>query len=134
MTAATATTTTTTSNTTNQMSIRITTTTDNLRDPIVDAQLDLEQQISIVKQAILPLKKLQKKLKKLEDDLANTNNLIDSGIGSRADKAALRQTKREIRQRRVEMRKELEALPALVQQREELLHELDVLRRRHGIL
>ena len=116
------------------MSIRITTTTDSLRDPIVDAQLDLEQRISLVEQAIVPLKKLQKKLKKLEDDLANTNNLIDSGIGSRADKAALRQTKREIRQRRVEMRKELEALPALVQQREEFLHELDVLRRRHGIL
>ena len=113
------------------MSIR---TTDSLRDPTIDATLDIEQQISLLEIAIRPLKKLQKKLSKLEDELANTNSLIDSGIGSKADKAALRQAKRDIRQRRVQMRKELEALPILVQQREDLLHDLDVLRRRHGIL
>ena len=114
------------------MSIR--TTTDSLRDPTLDAQYDIEQQISLVDEAIRPLKKLQKKLKKIEDELANTNDLIDSGIGSKTDKAALRKTKKEIRQRRVEVRKELEALPPLVQRREELVHDLDVLRRRHGLL
>ena len=108
--------------------------TDSLRDPIFDASLDIEQQISLLDEAIRPLKKLQKKLAKTEEELANTNFLIDSGIGSRSDKAALRQTKREIRQRRVQMRQELEALPGLVQQRLDLLHDLDVLRRRHGIL
>lgn len=113
------------------MSIR---TTESLRDPTIDATLDMEQQISQLEIAIGPLKKLQKKLVKLEDELSNTNSLIDSGIGSKTDKAALRQTKRDIRQRRVQMRKELQALPVLVQQREDLLHELEVLRRRHGIL
>ena len=113
------------------MSIR---TTDSLRDPTIDATLDMEQQISQLEISIRPLKKLQKKLSKLEDELANTDSLIDSGIGSKTDKAALRQAKRDIRQRRVQMRKELEALPVLVQQREDLLHDLDVLRRRHGIL
>ena len=113
------------------MSIR--TTTDSLRDPTIDATLDMEQQISLLDVAIRPLKKLQKKLAKLEDELANTNFLIDSGIGSKSDKAALRKTKRDVRQRRVEVRQELEALPSLLQQRQDLVHDLDVLRRRHGI-
>ena len=114
------------------MSIR---TTDSFRgDPSIAATLDLEQQISMVDQAILPLRKGQKKLQKVEDKIANTNFLINSGIGSRSDKAALRQTKKELRQRRVQLWEQLEALPAMLQERQELRHQLDVLRRRHGIL
>ena len=106
----------------------------SLRDPGLAATLDLEQQIALVNDAIRHLRKVQKKLAKLEDELANTNNLIDSGIGSRADKAALRQTKKQLRQQRVQMWKQLEALPALLEEHKELLHQLDILRRQHGIL
>ena len=78
--------------------------------------------------------KAQTKLQKLEDELANTNFLIDSGIGSKADKAALRKTKRQLRDRRIQLWKQLEALPALLDERKTLVHDLDVLRQRHGIL
>ena len=117
---------------TNNMSIR--SASNSLRDPSLAATLDLEQQIALVNDAIRPLRKVQKKLAKLEDELANTNNLIDSGIGSRADKAALRQTKKQLRQQRVQMWKQLEALPALLDEHKELLHQLDILRRQHDIL
>uniref|UniRef100_A0A7S3LA37 Uncharacterized protein n=1 Tax=Amphora coffeiformis TaxID=265554 RepID=A0A7S3LA37_9STRA len=114
------------------MSIR---TIDSLRgDSSIVATLDLEQQISLVDQAILPLRKAQKKLQKVEDEISNTNFLIDSGIGTRSDKASLRQTKKQLRQRRVQLWEQLEALPALLEKRQELLHQLDILRRRHGIL
>lgn len=112
------------------MSIRV----DSLRDPSIIATLDLEQQISSVEAAIRPLRKTQKKLGKLEDEIANTNFLIDSGIGSKKDKVALRKTKKELRQRRMELWKQLEALPALEEELGTLRHDLDILRRRYGIL
>lgn len=105
-----------------------------LSDPSVAATLDLEQQIAMLEEAIAPLRKLQKKLQKIEDELANTNYLIDSGIGSKKDKAALRQTKRELRERRITLWKRLEALPALVEERQNLRHQMEILRRRHGFL
>ena len=121
---------------TTQMSIRSDSvrSTNLLSDPSVAATLDLEQQIARVEEAIAPLRKLQKKLQQIEDELANTNYLIDSGIGSKKDKAALRQTKRELRERRITLWKRLEALPALVEERQNLLHQMEILRRRHGFL
>lgn len=106
----------------------------SLRDPSILATIDMEQQIQLLDQAIQPLRKAQTKLQKLEDELANTNFLIDSGIGSKADKAALRKTKRQLRDRRIQLWKQLEALPALLDERKTLVHDLDVLRQRHGIL
>ena len=41
--------------------------------------------------------------------------------------------KKEIRKARVDVRAKLETLPALEEERRELEHELDVLRRRHGL-
>lgn len=107
---------------------------DSLRDPAIDATLDMEQQIYNVEQSILPLRKAQKKLRKIEGEISDTNVLIASGIGSRQDKVSLRQTKNELRQRRIELWKQLEALPSLETQLGNLHHDLDVLRRRHGIL
>lgn len=113
------------------MSIR---TDSSIRDPVFVSSLELEQQINVVDEAIRPLRKVQKKLAKIEKEIANTNALIDSGVGSRADKAALRQTKRDLRQRRFQLWEQLDALPKLEEERKELLHQLDILRRRHGIL
>lgn len=95
---------------------------------------DLERQLAVVDEAIVPLRKAQKKLQKIEDELLNTNHLIDSNIGSKQDKAALRQTKRQLRQRRVQLWQQLEALPALLEERQELLHQIDILRRRQGMI
>ena len=113
------------------MSIR---TVDSLRDPSMLASFDIEQQIKLIDDAILPLRKAQKKLRKLEDELANINFLIDSNIGSKTDKASLRKTKRQLRDRRIQLWKQLEALPSLTADRQRLVHGLEVLRRRHGIL
>ena len=80
------------------------------------------------------LRKTKRKLAKVEDELANCNFLIDSGIGSKADKTALRQTKRQLRQRRIQLWEKLEPLPVLQAERRELDRDLDGLRRRYGIL
>ena len=108
--------------------------TDSIRDPSMIATMDIERKIQDIDEAVGPLRKAQKKLQKIEEKISNTNFLIDSGIGSCADKAALRETKRELRQQRIQLWKKLEALPALVENRKQLVHELDNLRRRHGIL
>lgn len=113
------------------MSVRAT---DSLRDPAIDATLDIEQQISNVELAIVPLRKAQKKLAKIEDEIANINFLIDTGIGSKKDKMALNKTKKDLRQRRIELWKQLETLPILEEDLGNLRHELDILRRRYGIL
>lgn len=98
------------------------------------AVLKLEQQIENLDSQILPLLKTQKKLDKLEKELERTNLLIDTGLGTAADKKDLRKTKRDLRQRRVQLWKTLEKLPALEEERRELAHQLDVFQRRHGLL
>jgi len=78
-------------------------TSSSLRDPNIMAVLNLEQQIEILDGKISPLRKTQKKLDKLEKEMNRINLLIDSGLGTAADKKDLRQTKRELRQRRVKL-------------------------------
>ena len=96
---------------------------------------DLEQQLRFLDDAIAPLAgKSKKRLAKLEDELANCNFLIDSGIGSKADQAGLRKTKRQLRQRRIKLWDALEALPALETERKEVIRQLNAARRLHGIL
>ena len=108
--------------------------TGSLHDPNLAAVIDLEQQIALIDAQIAPLRKTAKKLAKLDDELERANLLIDSGVGSKADKASLRKTKKELRQRRVQLWQQLEALPALLEERQDLLHQLEILRRQHGIL
>lgn len=103
-------------------------------DPEIAVAVDLERQIASVDKAIAPLLKLKKKLAKVEEELANANFLIDSGIGSKSDQKALRKSKKDIRQRRVALRSQLEVLPGLQEERRDLAHQLDVLRRRYGLL
>ena len=102
----------------------------------VDGQiLDYEQQIEAINSKISPLRtKTQKKLRTVEKKLKNCNLLIDSGIGSKDDKAALRKTKRELRDQRIELWALLEELPELENERNELKVQLQDLRRRHGIV
>ena len=102
----------------------------------VDGQiLDFEQQINVLDAKIIPLRtKTQKKLRTVEKKLKNCNLLIDSGIGSKDDKAALRKTKRELRDQRIELWALLEELPELENERNELKVQLQDLRRRHGIV
>ena len=96
---------------------------------------DLEQQLRFLDAAIAPLAgKSKKKLAKVEEELANCNFLIDSGIGSKADQLGLRKTKRQLRQRRIKFWDELEALPALEIERKEAIRQLNAARRLHGIL
>ena len=100
-----------------------------------DEIIDLEQQLQLCDDAIAPLAgKAKKKLAKIEDELANCNFLIDSGIGSKADQAGLRKTKRQLRQRRIKLWDELEVLPSLEIERKELVRQLNAARRRHGIV
>ena len=94
----------------------------------------MEQQIRVLDEQIESLRKTKRKLAKIEDELANCNFLIDSGIGSKTDKTALRQTKRNLRERRIQLWRKLEPLPALQAERRELDRDLDGLRRRYGIL
>mmetsp|Transcript_21447 Transcript_21447/g.36538 ORF Transcript_21447/g.36538 Transcript_21447/m.36538 type:complete len:117 (-) Transcript_21447:61-411(-) len=99
------------------------------------AIFDLEQQINLLDSKISPLRNtVQKKLDKIEDEIANCNFLIDSGIGSKSDKAGLRKTKRQLRQSRIKLWDDLKYLPALEEERRELVRELNAMRRRHGIL
>ena len=106
----------------------------SIRDITTTAAFDIEQLIQLVDIEILPLRKAEKELNKVEDEIANTNFLIDSGIGSKTDQKALSKTKKVLRQRRVKLWAKLEALPALIEERRDLVHQLDALRRRHGIL
>lgn len=109
-------------------------TSSSLRDPNILAVLNMERQIECLDGKILPLRKTQKKLDKLEKELARINLLIDSGLGTDSDKKDLRKNKREVRQRRVKLWETLEKLPALEEERRELAHQLDVFQRRHGLL
>lgn len=96
---------------------------------------DLEQQIASVEAAILPLRTTTtKKLNKLEKELSNCNFLMDSGIGAKADQAALRKTKRQLRTRRIQLWKDLEVLPSLEAERDDILRQLVDYRRRHGVM
>jgi len=103
-------------------------------DPDIAAALDLEQRIKNVDEEIRRFLNIKKKLGNIEDELANANLLIDSGIGSKSDQKALRQTKKEIRQRRVELRNKLQTLPGLQEERSEIALQLKILRRSHGLL
>ena len=102
----------------------------------VDGQiLDFEQQINVLDAKIIPLRtKTQKKLRTVEKKLKNCNLLIDSGVGSKQDKAALRKTKRELREDRIQLWGLLEELPGLEKERNELKIQLQDFRRKHGIL
>ena len=103
-------------------------------DIAIAAARDIEQQILLVDKEILPLRKAQKELAKVEEEITNTNFLIDSGIGSKADQKALASTKKQLRQRRIKLWGKLEALPALKEERRDLVIQLDVLQRQHGLL
>ena len=103
-------------------------------DIAIAAARDIEQQILLVDKEILPLRKAQKELAKVEEEITNTNFLIDSGIGSKADQKALASTKKQLCQRRIKLWGKLEALPALKEERRDLVIQLDVLQRQHGLL
>ena len=105
-----------------------------ITDPVSAAIIDIEQQIRILDDTITPLLRSKKQLKKIEDQITETNMLIDSGIGSKKDQVALKKTKRQLRDRRIELWNILEPLPTLKKERTDLIHDLDVLRRRHGII
>jgi hypothetical protein len=96
----------------------------------------LNQQIRLSDHAaIAPLRrKAKKKLAKIEDELANCNLFINTGLGSKDDKAALRKTKRQLPEHRIKSWEELKVLPSLEEERHEALRQLNALRRRHGIL
>lgn len=99
------------------------------------AIVDLQQQIRLLDGEITSLRfKTQKKLDKLEQERLQTNLLIKSGIGSKADKADLRQTKRQLRERRILLWEKLERLPVLEEERRELAIQLEAMRRRYGVL
>ena len=121
------------------MSIQTTSTrqdiTNSFRDDSnIAAALDLEQQIQLVNEIIRPLREAQRKLSKTEKKIDRINLLIDSDIGSASDKKALRDTtKRQLRQRRVQLWEQLKALPSLEKERNDLIHDLAVFRQRHGI-
>jgi len=100
-------------------------------DPDIAAALDLEQRIKNVDEEIRRFLNIKKKLRNIEDELANANLLIDSGIGSKSDQKALRQTKKEIRQRRIELR---QVLPGLQEERSKLALQLKILRLSQGLL
>ena len=96
------------------------------------AIVDLQQQIRLLDGEITSLRfKTQKKLDKLEQERLQTNLLIKSGIGSKAD---LRQTKRQLRERRILLWEKLERLPVLEEERRELAIQLEAMRRRYGVL
>lgn len=96
---------------------------------------DLEAAIQDLEDTIVPLAtKTQKKLSKVEKEIANCNFLIDSGIGSKKDQAELRKNKRQLRQRRIKLWDELKPLPALKEEKVELERQLKALRRQLGVV
>ena len=113
------------------LSNRSTTTID---DPAVAAIVDIEQQIQLLDVTISDLNKSKKQLKKLEDELSEMNMLIDSGVGTKKDQLALKKKKRQLRDRRIELWDILMPLPTFQNERSNLVHDLDTLRRRHGII
>ena len=65
---------------------------------------DVEQKIASVEAVMEPLRsKTQKKLSKIENEIANCNFLIESGIGSKKDQVGLRKQKRNLRQQRIKL-------------------------------
>ena len=52
-------------------------------DPVTSAIIDIEQQIRILDDTIASLLVSKKQLKKVEEQIHETNMLIDSGIGSK---------------------------------------------------
>jgi hypothetical protein len=66
------------------------------------AIFDIQQRILLLDAVIAPTlhDKAKKKLTKIEDELDNCNFLINTGLGSKDDKAALRKTKRQLRDHR----------------------------------
>ncbi|CAB9516778.1 expressed unknown protein [Seminavis robusta] len=119
--------------------VMLTTTSDTVSNPIINksdsAIADLEKSIVDLDNMITPLRtKTQKKLNKIEEEITNCNFLIDSGLGSKKDQAELRKNKKSLRNRHVKLRDEMGALPALEEEREDLVTQLKDLRRRYGIL
>lgn len=108
----------------------------NIKTNDIDAQLqNIQQQIQLLDLAIGPLKtSTKKKLSKVEKEIKNSNFLIDSGLGSKRDQAALRNTKRQLRQRRIRLWEELKPLPDMEARRAELFQLLVGLQRQHGVL
>ena len=97
--------------------------------------IELENTIRLLEDQITPLAtKTQKKLDKIEDEISNCNFLIDSGLGSKKDQAALRKTKRQLRQRRIKLWDELKVLPSLKEEKTELERQLRALRRQVGVI
>ena len=97
--------------------------------------VDLEARIHLLDHEITPLTTTtKKKLDKIEDEIANCNFLIDSGLGSKKDQAELRKTKRQLRQRRIRLWDELKVLPTLKKEKVELERQLIALRRQLGVL
>ncbi|CAB9507662.1 expressed unknown protein [Seminavis robusta] len=116
-----------------------TATSDIVSNPIINESdstiAELEKALMDLDNMITPLQtKTQKKLNKIEEEITNCNFLIDSGLGSKKDQAELRKTKKSLRSRRVKLWDEMKALPALEEEREDLVTQLKELRRRYGIL
>ena len=100
-----------------------------------NTMIELENAIRLLEDQITPLAtKTQKKLDKIEDEISNCNFLIDSGLGSKKDQAALRKTMRQLRQRRIKLWDELKVLPTLKEEKIELERQLKALRRQLGVM
>ena len=98
------------------------------------AMIDLEQQIRLLDEQIAPLvTKIPKKLNNINKKIDSCNFRLDSGL-SKADQVGIRQTKRELRERRSKLWAKLEVLPGFEEERRQLVTQLLDLRRRHGIL
>lgn len=97
--------------------------------------IELEKAIHLLEDKITPLTtKVQKKIDMIEDEIANCNFLIDSGLGSKKDQAALRKKKKQLRQRRVKLRDELKVLPSLKEEKIQLERQLRALCRQLGVI
>ena len=100
-----------------------------------NTMIELENAIRLLEDQITPLAtKTQKKLDKIEDEISNCNFLIDSGLGSKKDQAALRKTKHQLRQRRIKLWDELKVLPTLKEEKIELERQLKALRHQVGVI
>ena len=97
-----------------------------------NTMIELENAIRLLEDQITPL--ATKTQNKIEDEISNCNFLIDSGLGSKKDQAALRKTKRQLRQRRIKLWDELKVLPSLKEEKTELERQLKALRRQLGVI
>lgn len=102
--------------------------------PKMIKMLQLEDKVASLDKEIQLLHKVTKSLAKLEDELQQTNFLIDSSIGSKESKTALRKAKKKLRRRRVNLWDKLAPLQGLETERAQTIHDLDDLRRRIGVL